>query len=235
MHRGKTSAASTPGSFAPHTRSEGEVDLDTVPQSVDGELTFERWDGDYAVNVGSADVDLAAVFDTFSLDDLPEDEDAMFRSDKDWIFEACAKHGVGGADKHHGPFTVDVNYEEYTEYLEARRALGQEAPLRATVLRDISDITRDFEELDREERSIARRRADLVRHYMTAQAHDICPDVAKVVVRWNPEDSSISEFTAFDKDGAVVDDPSVRVLQVITLNTLGRIADQKTATFEVAQ
>ena len=54
--RGKTSAASTPGSFAPHTRSDSEVDLgavriETARQLRAGDvLEFEEWEDEVRVD-----------------------------------------------------------------------------------------------------------------------------------------------------------------------------------------
>lgn len=90
-------------------------------------VVFQRWVGDYAMQVGEEEFDCQKALDNYFLDDLPEKDD-------DWQFDGDLSYGddvfrtavqLKLVKDWHGPFELYVNPDDYTEYLSVRKRTEQ--------------------------------------------------------------------------------------------------------------
>lgn len=120
-------ARDTVGRFDEKAHTPAEVTLpDCAPAWRPGDpiaatLTLQRWNArDYAEDIGSMEIDVRAILDIYSLEDLQK------AGDYDFIFEVARRHGLV---KHDGPFYMELPDEVYESYLETREEAGQESPV----------------------------------------------------------------------------------------------------------
>lgn len=115
------------GEFGAHDHSDPEFELGNAYRDVTSPLAvqvrLERWEGDYAREVGRVEMDARALFDARSLEDLRDiDADS---NDQDWVFWEGSNAGL--VPEHDGPFTVELP-DDFQEYIEHRENNGMVVP-----------------------------------------------------------------------------------------------------------
>ena len=120
----KASAPQAPGV---ELDGSGEA-VEWQPPKVGATINLQRWENDYAVEVGAAQFDVERVLDSYSLEDLDRIEgqklgrhdtgfDASYEGDE--LYFAAVRMGL--AEEHNGPFSVYVDQEQLEDYMERRR------------------------------------------------------------------------------------------------------------------
>jgi hypothetical protein len=137
------------------------------------QVTLQAWnDRDETVNIRTISFDARPVLDTMRLEAIEADEYG------DDIYAAAQNAGL--TPKHTGPTFIDLDY--IADYVEARRAAGQEDPLTTSVPpRSLDLIKAELKELDERLKQVARDEFALGKEGLIATIHAEFNDEARQV------------------------------------------------------